>query len=82
MNNNRRKEIRNVIEQLESIQTQIENIRDDEQDCIDNMPENLQESECHETAEADEIIKCQSLYCLHNSMLYLGILYISLLICS
>lgn len=52
MNNNRRKEIRNIIEQLESIRAQIENIRDDEQDCIDNMPENLQGSERCETAEA------------------------------
>lgn len=51
MNNNRRKEIRNVIEQLEGLQCQIENIRDDEQDYIDNIPENLQESERHETAE-------------------------------
>lgn len=52
MNNNRRKEIRNVIEHLEGIQCQIENIRDDEQDYIDNMPENLQGSERCETAEA------------------------------
>lgn len=51
MNNNRRKEIRNVIEQLEGLQCQIENIRDDEQDYIDNIPENLQESERHETAK-------------------------------
>lgn len=52
MNNNRRKEIKNVIDWLKDIQAQIENIRDDEQDYIDNMPENLQESERHESAEA------------------------------
>lgn len=51
MNNNRRKEIRNVIEQLEGLQCQMENIRDDEQDYIDNIPENLQGSERCETAE-------------------------------
>lgn len=39
MNNLRRKKIKNVINDIYAV---IENIRDDEQDAFDNMPEGLQ----------------------------------------
>lgn len=62
MNNNRRKEISRIIEEVESavstakekleeLQTSIESVRDEEQEYMDNMPENLQCSERYETAE-------------------------------
>lgn len=62
MNNNRRKEISKIIEDIESavstakekleeLQTSIESVRDEEQEYMDNMPENLQGSERYETAE-------------------------------
>lgn len=52
MNNNRRKEIKKIIEQLKELQSRIEDVRDDEQDSLDNIPESLQESERYETSEA------------------------------
>lgn len=50
MNKQRRKQITELIEQLESLKSQIEeididSIRSEEQDYRDNMPENLQNSE-------------------------------------
>lgn len=62
MNNNRRKEISKIIEDIESavstakekleeLQTSIESVRDEEQEYMDNMPENLQGSERYTTAE-------------------------------
>lgn len=51
MNNQRRKEINNVkeeikflLEKTKMVKTEIERIQDDEQDYLDNMPENLQYS--------------------------------------
>ena len=44
MNNQRRKEIRNVTKDLENIMEKINGILSDEQDYYDNMPENLQGS--------------------------------------
>ena len=41
MNNNRRKEIDNIISALEEIQNRIENVRDEEQEAIDNIPESF-----------------------------------------
>lgn len=62
MNNDRRKEISRIIEEIESavatakekleeLQSSIESVRDEEQECMDNMPENLQGSERYTTAE-------------------------------
>mgnify|MGYP003301377897 CR=1 FL=1 len=42
MNNNRRKEIKKIITELQLLQIQIEQIRNTEQDYYDNIPENLQ----------------------------------------
>ena len=44
MNNQRRKEIKNVVKELENIKNTINSILIDEQFCYDNMPENLQGS--------------------------------------
>jgi len=51
MNNTRRKQISEIIEQLESIKGDIEALRGEEQGYIDAMPENLQGSERAESAE-------------------------------
>lgn len=51
MNKIRRKRIENTIEKLEKIMAEFEDIRDDEQDCFDNLPESLQYSERGETME-------------------------------
>ena len=58
MNAARRKAIKSVISQIEAIQFELENIleaidtiRDEEQECFDNIPENMQESERYEKAE-------------------------------
>lgn len=51
MNKARRKEIENIVEKLEELQSDIESVLSDEQDYLDNIPENLQGSERYETAE-------------------------------
>ena len=58
MNKERRRKIDKTVENvnslqnvLEELQQQIEEIRDEEQDYLDNIPENLQNSERYETAE-------------------------------
>lgn len=51
MNKIRRKELDNLVEQLVSIREILDNLKDDEQDYMDNMPENLQSSERYEKAE-------------------------------
>lgn len=52
MNNKRRKEIQEAITELEELKSIVESIRDEEQEIVDNMPENLQSSERYEIAEA------------------------------
>ena len=58
MNNARRKKINNIIEKgsdivelLEEIKAAIEEVKDEEQDYLDNIPENLQNSEKYELAD-------------------------------
>lgn len=58
MNNERRKKIDDVIQKinifqntLEELQEMIEEIRDEEQESLDNIPENLQGSERYEAVE-------------------------------
>ena len=51
MNKSRRKQIESVIGKLEEIKSEIDMIREEEQDCLWNMPENLQGSERYERAE-------------------------------
>lgn len=52
MNKDRRKEIQNIIDKIEDLKEEIENVMNDEQEYIDNMPENLQGSEKCEAAES------------------------------
>lgn len=52
MNKNRRKEIREIINELEELKEKIEMVLAEEQDYYDNMPENLQGSERGEIAES------------------------------
>lgn len=51
MNKVRRKQLSEVTSILETAKGMLEEIRDDEQDYFDNIPENLQ---CSEMAEASE----------------------------
>lgn len=51
MNKQRRKDIDTIISSLEEIREQIQTVLDEEQDYLDNIPENLQNSERYETAE-------------------------------
>ena len=45
MNANRRKRIREAIEQIKEIYEDVDMIRDEEQDSMDSIPENLQYSQ-------------------------------------
>lgn len=51
MNKARRRSIENVLNQLRDIQTAVEELRDEEQECLDNIPENLQGSTRYEESE-------------------------------
>ena len=58
MNNERRKaiaavrgEIETLVDQFDSIKTQLEDIRDEEQDYFDNMPESFQQGDKGQAAE-------------------------------
>lgn len=52
MNNDRRKSINELIEQLEGIQSQIEEIKDEEEAYYDVMPESFQNGEKGEKAQS------------------------------
>ena len=45
MNNKRRTEISHLIKKLEDVSERLQYLSDEEQDCLDNMPENLLESD-------------------------------------
>ena len=45
MNNTRRKTLCQIIEQLEELQAQVEDVKDEEQEALDNLPESIQESD-------------------------------------
>lgn len=45
MNKARRKWLENIIDKLDDIKSEIESIREEEQDAYDNIPENLNDSE-------------------------------------
>lgn len=51
MNNKRRSKIKEAIEHLERADTIVSNALDDEQDCLYNMPENLEGSDRYEQME-------------------------------
>lgn len=51
MNNPRRKKLNAILEQLVEIHAALEEVRDEEQEYFDNIPENFQSSERYEKAE-------------------------------
>ena len=53
MNNTRRKQLRKAIELMETVSSIIEEMRDEEQECFDNMPEGIQVSERGEQIETN-----------------------------
>ena len=55
MNNPRRKKLQAIIDQLEELKSSLEELQEEEEECRDNMPENLQGSERYE--RADEAFK-------------------------
>lgn len=53
MNNIRRKEIKKVVTAIEDLLDKLEELKDEEQEYIDNMPENLQMSDKAMEAESN-----------------------------
>lgn len=51
MNNPRRKKLNTILEQLIKIHATLEEVKDEEQDYFDNIPENLRNSERYDKAE-------------------------------
>jgi flagellar biosynthesis chaperone FliJ len=51
MNNPRRKRLQKIYDTIESALAELEEIMDEEQDYLDNIPENLQGSERYEKSE-------------------------------
>ncbi|MQR93712.1 hypothetical protein [Fictibacillus phosphorivorans] len=51
MNNNRRKLLKSIINKLNECNSELESIKEEEQDAFDNFPEGLQESERGEAME-------------------------------
>ena len=51
MNKTRRAQIQRIIDEIGCLQQDIEELQDEEQDYMDNMPENLQQSDRYYTAE-------------------------------
>lgn len=51
MNNTRRAQIRKALEMIETAKSILEEMADEEQECFDNLPEGLQESERGEQME-------------------------------
>lgn len=51
MNKERRKRLQEVVDKLLDIQSELEAVKDEEQECYDNMPEGLQASSRGEEME-------------------------------
>ena len=51
MNNPRRKKLNTILEQLIEIHAVLEEVKDEEQDYFDNIPENLRNSKYYDKAE-------------------------------
>ncbi len=52
MNKERRKEINQIIAELEDLKSRIESVLEEEQEYLDNMPESFQDGEKGEKAQA------------------------------
>lgn len=51
MNNTRRKQLKAILEKLEDLKAELENVKYDEDDARDNIPESLWGTERYEKAE-------------------------------
>ena len=51
MNNPRRKSLEELSNKVEDLKSDLESLRDEEQEYLENMPESLQSSEKHDMAE-------------------------------
>ena len=51
MNKIRRKNLQAIIDRLEELKSDLEDIQAEEEECRDNIPENMQYSELYEKAE-------------------------------
>lgn len=51
MNNTRRKQIQEIIDKLEELKSDVEMLKDEEQEAFDNLPEGIQASERGEAME-------------------------------
>ncbi len=52
MNNNRRQRLRNALKMLESASEIVDQVYDEESDCLSNYPENLQNTDRYEQMES------------------------------
>ena len=52
MNKTRRKALARINERIEELRSELETLLEEEEECLDNIPENLQGSEHYEIAEA------------------------------
>lgn len=52
MNNTRRKALERIQDQLDCLKCELEDLKDEEQEALENIPESLQGSERYEIAEA------------------------------
>ena len=51
MNNTRREKLRGAVRKLSDVQAIVQSVCDQEEDCVDNYPENLQSTEKFERME-------------------------------
>lgn len=51
MNKQRRRELQNIIDELNILRSKLEDIQNEEEEYRDNIPENMQSSEKYEIAE-------------------------------
>lgn len=61
MNNTRRKQLRKLMQVIEELRDQLVSIKDDEEESLDNIPENLKSSERYEEKE-------DACYCLRDAV--------------
>jgi len=52
MNNTRRKALNKIAERLREINSDLQELRDEEEEYMENIPENLQDGEKYQAAEA------------------------------
>lgn len=68
MNKSRRKALTDIAEKIDSIKGRIEELREEEQDYLDNMPENLQDSENAYKADSAISSMDEAIYSLEEVM--------------